>query len=87
MERKLHLPEWVKDRFTRQKQDEQREAMRALDRMRAQAMENARHQPSNMPRPHSATKRYITRMERRRIGKRTRLARRGKPIHNFRIHT
>lgn len=84
MERRLHLPRWVADRFKSQKREEDRVKAQQLEAMRQRAEHPVPIRTSY--KPHSYTRKVFDRPTARRRGKRARLARRGKSIHNFRIH-
>lgn len=82
MERRLNvqLPRWVKEKLTRQKAEEDRERATALEKLRISSHYD--YQGAYTSDGGSSSRR----LEARRRGKRAKLARRGKPTHNFRIY-
>lgn len=86
MERRIHLPRWVSDRFDRQQQDEDRQHAQEIERMRMSAVQERKPDARPYIQRRSATKPMFFKAEVRRRGKRAKLARRGQSVHNFRIY-
>lgn len=86
MEHRLHLPRWVKDRLTRQKQDEGKQTRAAEFMQRIERAHRDTVPIRTSAKPSSYTRKVFDRETARRRGKRARLARRGKSVHSFRIY-